>query len=76
VGSESRAATASRIRGETQPQYISDLAHRQSLGRHLVPFDKESNGYLRLRTVSGCRALRHRVGLITITALIPSDRNP
>jgi hypothetical protein len=32
-----------QLGGKTQPQDITDLAHRQSLGRHLVPpFDKEA----------------------------------
>jgi hypothetical protein len=49
-------------------QYITDLAHRQSLGWHLVPpFDKEAEAHLRLRTVSECRGLRHRARLITTT---------
>jgi hypothetical protein len=52
---------------KTQPQYISDLAHRQSLGRHLVPPRQRGRAYLRLRTVSGCRELRHRARPITTT---------
>jgi hypothetical protein len=33
-------------------QYITDLAHRQSLGWHLVPpFDKEAEAHLRLMRI-------------------------
>ena len=38
---------------KAQSQNFTDLAHRQSLGRHLVPpFRQRGRGYLRLRTVS------------------------
>jgi hypothetical protein len=57
-----------QLRGKTQSQDITDLAHRQSLGWHLVPLPKGAS-LPSVENCQRCEALNHRAGLITITGL-------
>ncbi len=54
---------------KAQSQYFPDLAHRQSLGRHLVPFRTKRTRLPSVENRQRRRALHHRAGLITITGL-------
>jgi hypothetical protein len=54
---------------KAQSQYFPDLAHRQSLGRHLVPFRIKRTSLPSVENRQRRGALHHRAELITITGL-------
>ena len=56
-----------QFRGITQSQDITDLAHRQSLGWHLVPLRARGASLPSVENRQRCGALRHRARPIMIT---------
>ena len=52
-----------------QSQNFTDLAHRQSLGRHLVPLSTKRTRLPLVENRQRRGALHHRAGLITITGI-------